>query len=137
MRPLMRTDLLRKGPLRMAQFNMPSPENMEITQRRLQAHAKKCYIGANGVTDIRGRFMDNYLFLEVIKEKTPGIGGLLFKRKVVKGVGKLARLEYLGPNKWKFLLYDADVSKYVSYPTFQEGTIEECLDAAGKVYLNG
>lgn len=120
----------------MTQLNMPSPENMEITQHRLQAHAKRYYIGINGITDIRGRFMDNYLFLEVVKEKTPGIGGLLFKRKIVKGVGKLARLEYLGPNKWKFLLYDAGVSKYVTYPPVLEGTIEECLDAAGKVYLN-
>ena len=112
-----------------------SPEHMEITLHRLQAHARRYYVGINGITEIRGRFRDNYLFLEVVKEKPPGIGALLFKKQVVRGVGKLARLEYMGPNRWKILLYDSTVNKYVTYPPFREGTIEECLDAVGRVYL--
>ena len=114
----------------------PSPENMELAENRLRAHANKCYIGVNGVTDIRGRFKENYLYLEVVKEKPSGIGGMFLKKNVVRGVGKLARLEFLGPNKWKFLIYDSVTKKYVSYPNFEEGTIEECLDAAARVFLN-
>ena len=120
----------------MSPVRFPSPENMELAENRLQAHARKCYIGVNGVTDIRGRFKENYLYLEAIKDQSPGIGGMFLKKKVVRGVGKLARLEFLGPNKWKFLIYDAGVKQYVSYPNFEEGTIEECLDAAARVFLN-
>jgi len=119
----------------MAPLEMPSPSDVDITRNRLQTHATRLYVGLNGVSEIRGRFKENLLFLEVVKEESPGIGGLLFKRKIVRGVGKLARLEYLGPNKWKFLIYDGTVKKYVTSHDLQEGTIEECLDAAAKVYL--
>ena len=119
----------------MVPLQMPSPSDMEITQNRLRAHAKRLYVGLNDVSEIRGRLKGNYLFLEAIKEESPGIGALLFKRKIVRGVGKLARLEYLGPNKWKFLIYDGTARKYVTSHDLREGTVEECLDAAAKVYL--
>ncbi len=53
----------------------------------------------------------------------------------VRGVARLARLDYLGPNKWKFLIYKSDKKVYGPYGALQEGTIEECLDAAADVYL--
>ena len=114
---------------------IPSENNKELTLSRLQRQALH-YIGTAGVTEIRGRFRDAYLFLECFKEQR---GGSLFHRlgrDTVVGVGKLARLEYLGPDKWKFLIYKSDIQKYGPLSWFGEGTIEECLDAAAKVFLD-
>ena len=50
-------------------------------------------------------------------------------------MGRLARLDYVSPNKWKFLIYKSDIQKYGAHPDFKEGTIEQCLDAAAQIYL--
>ncbi len=103
--------------------------------KRLKTHAKNNYEGRRDVTEVRGHFKGNHLFLEVVKEEKGGLVGRVFKMGSVRGIGRLARLEYLGPNKWKFLIYKPDKKLYGPYPDFSEGTIEECLDAAAAVYL--
>lgn len=113
---------------------LPSPKVQEGTLTRLKAHSKK-YVGKQGVKEIRGRFKGNHLFLQVVKEAKSGLIGRMFGMGEVRGVGRLARLEYLGPNKWKFLIYKHETEKYGPYPEFKEGSIEECLDAAARVYL--
>ncbi len=119
----------------MSPVSIPSDENKKLTLSRLETHAKKHYIGRQGVKEIRGHFKGNHLFLEVVKEEKEGLVGRIFKMGSVRGIARLARLEYLGPNKWRFLIYKSDIQKYSNYRDLQEGTIEDCLDAAAKVYL--
>ena len=116
---------------------IPSPEVQEGALKRLREHARRHYVGKRGVVEIRGKPKGNYLFLEVVKEEKGGVVGRMFKMGSVRGIGRLARLEYLGPNKWKFLIYKPDKKKYGPYYEFHEGTVEECLDAAARVYLIG
>ncbi len=109
----------------------PTEQDTELTKSRLQRHALQ-YIGTGGVVEIRSRLKGEHLYLEVVKQTEKG----LFKRVMGnKAVAKLARLEYEGPNRWKFLIYDHQIQKYVVHKGFGEGTIEECLDAAAGVYL--
>ena len=103
---------------------------------RLQAHAKERFVGKNGVKEIRGTFKANHLFLEVVKEEKGGLVGKMFGGETVRGVGRLARLDYLGPDKWKLLIYKPDINKYGPYSHLDEGTIEQCLDAVGDIYLS-
>jgi len=115
---------------------IPSPQVQEKTLAHLQAYAKKKhYVGKRGVTEIRGRFRGNHLFLEMVKEARGGFVGKLFNMGSVKGVAKVARLEYLGPSKWKFLHYKHDTKTYAPSRELRQGTIEECLDAAAKIFL--
>ena len=113
---------------------LPPPKVQDGTLNRLKTHAKK-YVGKKGVKEIRASFKGNHLFLQVVKEAKGGLVGRMFGMGEVRGVGRLARLEYLGPNKWKFLIYKYETEKYGPFPNFKEGTIEECLDAAATVYL--
>ena len=113
---------------------IPNPEVQEGTLRRLKTHASRHYV-KRGVAEIRGKFRGSHLFLEVVKEAPGGFVGRLFKMGSVRGVGRLARLEYLGPDKWKFLIFKPDKKLYGPYPDLKEGTIEQCLDAAARVYL--
>jgi hypothetical protein len=75
------------------------------------------------------------MFLQVVKEAKGGLIGKMFGMGEVRGIGRLARPEYLGPNKWKFLIYKPETEKYGPYGDLAEGTIEDCLDAAARVYL--
>ena len=116
---------------------IPSPRVQEKTLARLKEYARrKRYVGKKGVTEIRGWFKGNHLFLEVVKEAKGGFVGKLFNMGSVKGIGKVARLEYMGPNKWKFLIYRSDTKKYGPYREFSEGTIEQCLDVVAKAFLS-
>jgi hypothetical protein len=89
-------------------MNLPSPSVQDGAMVRLQAHAKERFVGKNGVKEIRGTFKTNHLFLEVVKEEKGGLVGKMFGGETVRGVGRLARLDYLGPNKWKLLIYKPD-----------------------------
>jgi len=113
----------------------PPPNVQKGAIKRLKNHAKKRYEGKRGVTEIRGHIKGNHLFLEVVKETKEGLIGRIFRMGTVRGIARLARLDYLGPNKWKFLIYKSDKKVFGPYRAFQEGTIEECLDAAADVYL--
>jgi len=117
-------------------MNLPSIEVQNGTMHRLNAYAKKRFIGKRGIKDVRGTFKANHLFLEVVKEESSGLLGRFMGTATVRGAGRLARLDYLGPNKWKFLIYKADINKYGPYSQFSEGTIEECLEAVGDIYLS-
>lgn len=114
---------------------LPPPKVQEGTLSRLKTHAKKKYIGKKGIKEIRANFKGNHLFLQVVKEERGGFIGRMFKMDTVRGVGRLARLEYLGPNKWKFLIYKSDVNTYAPFHEFHGGPIEDCLDAVARVYL--
>ena len=113
---------------------IPNPQVQEGTLKRLKDHASRHYV-RRGVAEIRGKFKGNHLFLEVVKEASGGFVGRLFQMGSVRGIGRLARLEYLGPDKWKFLIFKPDKKQYGPYHELREGTIEQCLDAAAKVYL--
>jgi hypothetical protein len=114
----------------------PSPQDQTLALSRVQTHAKQSrYIGKKGVKEIRGHVKGSHLYLEAIKQAKEGLVGRIFKMGSTTGIARLARLEFLGPNKWKFLIYDHESGKYVTYPQLREGTIEECLDAVAKVYL--
>jgi hypothetical protein len=113
---------------------LPPLKVQEGVLSRLKTHSKK-YTGRRGVKEIRGHFQGNHLFLQVVKEAKSGFIGRMFGMGEVRGVGRLARLEYLGLNKWKFLIYKYETEKYGPYPDLVEGTIEDCLDAAARVYL--
>ena len=114
---------------------IPSPQDIDLTEKRLQTHAKKHFIGKYGVKEIRARFKNNFMLLEVIKHEKEGLVGKLFKMGSVKTVGKLARLEFQGPNKWKFFIYNYDNNRYESHKSMREGNIEDCLDLAAKVFI--
>lgn len=113
---------------------LPPPKVQEGTLSRLKTHSKR-YVGKRGVKEIRPRFKGNHLFLQVVKEAKGGLFGRMFGMGEVRGAARLARLEYLGPNKWKFLIFNYQTEKYTPYPQLKEGSIEECLDAAARVFL--
>lgn len=116
---------------------IPSPQVQEKTLVRLQEYAKKKhYVGKRGITEIRGRFKGNHLFLEMVKEAKGGLVGKLFNMGSVKGIAKVARLEYLGPSKWKLLIYMNDTKKYAPNRELSDGTLEKCLDAIAQVFLS-
>ena len=75
------------------------------------------------------------LFVDAVKEAKGGLVGRLFGMGSVKGVGRLARLEYIGPNKWKLRIFKFDTKKYAPHPRFNEGTLEACVDAAADIYI--
>ena len=114
---------------------IPSPQDIDLTEKRLQTHAKKHFVGKYGVKEIRARFKNNFMLLEVIKHQKEGMFGKMFNMGSVKTVGKLARLVFQGPNKWKFFIYNYDNNRYESYKDLREGTIEDCLDLAAKVFI--
>lgn len=114
-------------------MNIPNESDKQLTLSRFDRHKKK-YL-KRGITDIRTRFKGNLMFLEVVKEQKSGMFGKFLGTKTVRGVGKIGRLEYLGPNKWKLLIYKHDANKYGPHPTFQGGTIEECIDAIAGVFF--
>ena len=118
----------------MSPVRIPSAQDRELALSRLRAHAKK-YVRRRGVKEIQARPKSNYLYLEVVKEAKAGLVGRMFGTASVRGVGRLARLEFVGPNKWKVLIYDYDIQKYTSQGDLREDTIEECLDAAARVYV--
>lgn len=113
---------------------LPTPQIQEGVLTRLKIYSRK-YVGRNGVKEIRGRFKGNHLFLQVVKEEKGGLVGRVFGMGSVRGIGRLARLEYLGPNKWKLLIYKSETNKYAPYSDLQEGSIEECMDAIARVFL--
>ena len=114
-------------------MNIPSENDKQMTLKRLNQHKKK--YSRKGITDIRVRWKGNYMFLDAVKENKSGLFGNLFGNKTVRGVGKVARLEFLGPNKWKLLIYKLDVNKYGPHPRFNEGTVEQCLDATAEIFF--
>ena len=113
-------------------MQIPSPSTVDGALTRLKRHAAK--YTRRGVSEIRANVKANMMFLEVVKEAKSGLVGRVFGVGNVRGVGKMARLEYLGPNKWRLLIYKSDVNKYGPHPNFSEGTIEECLDAAAGIF---
>ena len=114
-------------------MQMPSPGAQQTAISALKKHAKK--YRRRGVSEFRGHFKANMLFVEVVKEAKSGLVGRVFGMGSVKGVGRLGRLEYLGPNKWKLLIYKFDAKKYGPHPRFNEGTLEACVDAAADIFI--
>jgi len=114
---------------------LPPPKVQEGTLSRLKTHSKKYVSKRRGVKEIRANFKGNHLFLQVVKEAKGGLIGRMFGMGEVRGIGRLARLEYLGPNKWKFLIFNYETNKYTPYSQLKEGSIEECLDAAARIFL--
>lgn len=114
-------------------MNLPSKSDKQLTLNRLDRHKTK--YTKRGIKDIRARFKANFMFLEVVKGEKSGIFGKFLGTKSVSGIGKIARLEFLGRNKWKLLIYKYDVKKYAPHPSFTEGTVEECLDATATVFF--
>ena len=80
-------------------------------------------------------FKSNALTLEVVKEAKEGVVGRIFKKGSAQGVGKLARMEYLGPDKWKFFMYNYEAHRFETYRELREGTVEECMEAVGKLFF--
>lgn len=119
----------------MSPVAIPTAENIDLATKRVQRYAKKNFIGRNGVKDIRVHFKTNAMTLEVVKEAKEGLVGRIFKMGSVRGVGKLARLEYLGPDKWKFFKYNYDATRYETHRDLRQGTVEECMAAVGKLYF--
>lgn len=112
----------------------PSPNVQANALEALKKHSKR--YRRKGVSEFRGHFKANLLFVEVVKEAKSGLVGRIFGIGNVRGVGRLARLEYLGPNKWKLLIFKYDSNKYGSHPRFTEGTLEACVDAAAEIYIS-
>jgi hypothetical protein len=114
-------------------MNIPSESDKQMTLNRLDRHKTK--YTRRDVTDIRARFRGNFMFLEVVKEQKSGLFGKVLGQKTVRGIGKLARLEFMGPNKWKLLIYRHDSNKYAPHPHFTDGTVEQCLDAVAEMFF--
>ena len=119
----------------MSPVAIPTSQNVDLARKRIERYAKKNLIGRNGVKDIRVHFKTNALLVEAVKEAKEGIVGRIFRMGSVRGVGKLARLEYQGPDKWKFFIYSYEAHRYETYRELREGTVEECMAAVGKVYM--
>ena len=119
----------------MAPVRIPTAENKELALSRLQRHAKKNHLGKKGFKEIRTHFKGNHLFLEGVTEVKAGITGRIFRMGTVRGVAKLARMEFLGPDKWKLLIYKSEIQKYGPHKTRSEGTVEECLDAVAQSFF--
>ena len=114
-------------------MQMPSPGAQQTALSALKNHARN--YRRRGISEFRGHFKANMLFVEVVKEAKSGLVGRVFGMGNVKGVGRIARLEFLGPNKWKLLIYKYDSKKYGPHPRFNEGTLEACVDAAAEVFI--
>ena len=119
----------------MAPVRIPTAENKELALSRLQRHAKKNHLGKRGFKEIRTHFKGNHLFLEGVTEVKSGLAGRIFRMGNVRGVAKLARLEFLGPNKWKLLIYQSEIQKYGPPKSRSEGTVVECLDAVAQAFF--
>ena len=74
------------------------------------------------------------MFVDFVKEEKSGMFGKFLGKRTLRGVGKVARLEFQGPNKWKLLIYKIDTNKYGPHPNFTVGTVEQCLDATAGVF---
>lgn len=114
-------------------MNIPSDNDKQLTLARLNRH-KENFRG-KGITDLRVRWKGNYMFVDVVKEEKSGMFGKFLGENTVRGVGKVARLEFLGPNIWKLLIYKVDINKYGPHPNFNEGTVEQCLDATADIFF--
>ena len=114
-------------------MNIPSENDKQMTLTRLDRHKKK--YKRKGISDLRTRWKGNHMFVDVVKEEKTGMFGKFLGTKTVRGVGKAARLEFLGPNKWRLLIYKSNTNKYGPHPNFKEGTVEECLDAAVEFFF--
>tara|TARA_B110000116_G_C16409159_1_gene391001 strand:+ start:252 stop:596 length:345 start_codon:yes stop_codon:yes gene_type:complete len=114
-------------------MNIPSENVKQMTLSRLNRHKKK--FKRKGISDLRVRWKGNLLFVDVVKEEKSGMFGKFLGNNTVRGVGKVARLEFMGPNKWKLLIYKVAVKKYGPHPNFKGGTVEQCLDATADVFF--
>lgn len=85
--------------------------------------------------DIRVHYSGNHLYLEAIKQAKGGLVGRIFGMGSTTGIARLARLEFVAGDGWRFLIYDHDSANYTTYQQLPEGTIEECLDAVASVHL--
>ena len=88
-----------------------------------------------GIKEFRTHFRNQHLFIEVVKEEKSGLVGRMFGMKSMRGVGKVARLEFLGPNRGEFLIYRSDTNKYRPHSNLSEGTIEDCVDAIFSIFF--
>jgi PP-loop superfamily ATP-utilizing enzyme len=75
---------------------IPSPQDIDLTEKRLQTHAKKHFVGKYGVKEIRARFKNNFVLLEVIKHEKEGLVGKLFKMGSVKNRGQTGQTRVSG-----------------------------------------
>ena len=114
-------------------MNIPNENDKQLTLIRLNRHKKN--FSRKGITDLRVRWKGNYLFVDVVKEEKSGMFGKFLGENTVRGIGKVARLEFVGPNIWKLLIYKVDINKYGPHPNFNEGTVEQCLDATADIFF--
>ena len=114
-------------------MQMPSPGAQQTALETLKNHARK--YRRRGISEFWGHFKANMLFVYVVKEAKSGLVGKVFGMSNVKGVGRLARLEYLNPDKWKLLIFKFGSKKYGPHPTFKERRIEKYVDATADIYI--
>ena len=115
-------------------MNIPTDNQLQTAVSRLQRHAKGLKLRRKGIKEIRTRHNGPYLFLDLVKEEKSGLVGRMFGMGSMRGVAKVGRLEFLGPNKWRPLYYKADTQKYASRREFQNGPIEACVEAVLAVF---
>lgn len=90
-----------------------------------------------GLKELRGMFRGNLFYIEGVKEAKEGLVGRMFGMSKVRGIARLARMEYRGSGKWLFLYYDASDQKYRNHPSMREGSLDQCFEVLTKVFFAG
>lgn len=114
----------------------PSGAEKDRALQQVASYSKKVR-RKGGLKEVRGLFRGNLLYLEGVKEAKEGLVGRVFGMSKVRGVAKLARLEYRGNGKWLFLYYDASAQKYRNHPSLREGSLDDCFSTLSRVFFAG
>ena len=115
-------------------MNIPTEDQKRMTLSRLQRHVEHLKLRRRGV-EIRTNFKGQFLFLEAVQQAKSGLLGRVLGTASLKGVAKIGRLEFLGSNLWRPLIFKSDTNKYGPHSAVSEGTIEECLAGVVKVFF--
>ena len=84
-------------------MNLPTEDQKQMTLSRIQRHVEQLKLKRRGV-EIRTSFKGQFLFLEAVKQEKSGLLGRVMGTASLKGVAKFARLDFLGPDRWRPLM---------------------------------
>jgi hypothetical protein len=114
---------------------VPTAADKDKALAQLLTYSKKVR-QKGGLKEVRGLFRGNLFYIEGVKEAKEGLIGRVMGMKKVRGIAKLARMEYQGGGKWLFLYYDASDQKYRNHPSMRDGSMDQCLATLTKVFFS-
>ena len=115
-------------------MNIPTEDQKRMTLSRLQRHVEHLKLRRRGVEIVRIS-KASFSSWRRFQQAKSGLLGRVLGTASLKGVAKIGRLEFLGPNLWRPLIFKSDTNKYGPHSAVSEGTIEECLAGVVKVFF--